>query len=226
MNTNPLKNAFPYVALFICLASLCTPSSKAAVVININEVGGDVVATSSGTINTTGFDSQSGLTTSTGFIRGTSFNPNWFCAVGTGTSAGEVGAYLISNFTNDNNDICTTSAGAMASLNSGDFVGLVSRSAGEGADVVYVPVGYASGDPLSGSSMWAGASFASLELNPGTYVYTWGTGETADSLTLNIGDVLIPPEPSAPIPTVSTSALMLMTLLFGWTVFINRRRLF
>lgn len=114
----------------------------------------------------------------------------------------------------------------MASLNSGDFVGLVSRSAGEGADVVYVPVGYASGDPLSGSSMWAGASFASLELNPGTYVYTWGTGETADSLTLNIGDVLIPPEPSAPIPTVSTSALMLMTLLFGWTVFINRRRLF
>lgn len=46
--------------------------------------------------------------------------------------------------------------------------------------------------PLSSSSTFDGETFASLGLTPGTYVYTWGGGADADSLTVKIGAI---PEP-------------------------------
>lgn len=58
-----------------------------------------------------------------------------------------------------------------------------------------LPVGYASGTNLSGTSTWNSATFASLGIKPGTYVWTWG--KAADqSFTLEIGNVSVP-EPSA-----------------------------
>jgi hypothetical protein len=53
---------------------------------------------------------------------------------------------------------------------------------------------------LSDESVYANQSFKSLGLTPNVYVYQWGSGATADSLTIVIGDV---PEPS-------TWALMLL----------------
>jgi hypothetical protein len=58
-----------------------------------------------------------------------------------------------------------------------------------------VPDGYVSGAPLSGTSVFAGATFASLGVIPGTYMWTWGEGDTFDSLTLQIGPAV--PEPIA-----------------------------
>ena len=49
-----------------------------------------------------------------------------------------------------------------------------------------------SGDSLSGSATYAFETFASIGLTPGTYVWSWGSGGSADSLTLNIV-----PEPTA-----------------------------
>jgi hypothetical protein len=51
-----------------------------------------------------------------------------------------------------------------------------------------------SGAPLSGTATWAGATLSSLGLTLGTYNYTWGSGPTADTLTVNIGTV---PEPTS-----------------------------
>jgi hypothetical protein len=45
------------------------------------------------------------------------------------------------------------------------------------------------------------ATFASLNVIPGTYTWTWGTGAHADSFTLQIGP--------AGVPEPSTWALML-----------------
>ncbi|MHC4995120.1 MAG: hypothetical protein ACYTGQ_08725 [Planctomycetota bacterium] len=50
-----------------------------------------------------------------------------------------------------------------------------------------LPLSYASGAPLSSSATWAGATFASRGMTPGTYVWSWGSGSTADTLTLIIG---------------------------------------
>jgi PEP-CTERM motif len=61
---------------------------------------------------------------------------------------------------------------------------------------------YVSGSPLSETSTYLGATFASLGVTPGQYVYTWGSGDHADSFTINIG--------ASPVPEPSTWAMMLI----------------
>ena len=64
---------------------------------------------------------------------------------------------------------------------------------GGSIDMIIVPFRYVSGSSLSGTSTFDGATIASLGLTPGSYVYTWGSGVDADSMTVNIAGV---PEPS------------------------------
>ena len=54
---------------------------------------------------------------------------------------------------------------------SGDFVG-INDSFGN----IFVPAGYVSNTALSNSMTFNNATFASLGLAPGTYVWSWGTG--------------------------------------------------
>jgi hypothetical protein len=82
-----------------------------------------------------------------------------------------------------------------ATTGSGDLVGVIQL----GTEVL-VPASYISGDTLSGTSKWDNATFASLGAIPGTYVWTWGTGAHADSLTFDI----------VAVPERSTWALMLL----------------
>ncbi len=69
----------------------------------------------------------------------------------------------------------------------GDLVGVIGRG-------FEVPQGYVSGTMLSDSELYFGVTLSYLGMTPGTYVYTWGSGPTADSLTINIGTV---PEPAS-----------------------------
>jgi hypothetical protein len=69
----------------------------------------------------------------------------------------------------------------------GDIVGINHTS-------LLVPTGYVSGSALSDTNTFDGATFATLDVTPGTYVWTWGSGADADSFTLNIGTV---PEPAS-----------------------------
>jgi PEP-CTERM motif len=64
---------------------------------------------------------------------------------------------------------------------------------------VFVPDASTSGDPLSETSTYDDATFASLGITPGTYVYGWGSGADADTLTIVIG-----------VPEPSTWAMMLL----------------
>jgi hypothetical protein len=64
---------------------------------------------------------------------------------------------------------------------------LVSTDVFGGLDTdLVVPQGYVSGNPLSDTSIYDNATFASLGVILGTYVWRWGTGADADSFTLNI----------------------------------------
>jgi hypothetical protein len=58
-----------------------------------------------------------------------------------------------------------------------------------------------SGASLSETSTYDDATFASLGITPGTYVYSWGSGANADMLTIIIGGSVAEP---------STWAMMLM----------------
>ena len=74
-----------------------------------------------------------------------------------------------------------------ATTNSGSTIGITSHSTA-GRDRLYAPNSYVSNTPITASSTWSGTTIAGLGLIPGTYVVTWGSGETADSLTINIDE--------------------------------------
>ena len=67
---------------------------------------------------------------------------------------------------------------------SGDFVAI--------SGLLSVPQGYVSGSALSNSMTFNSATFASLGLTPGTYVWTWGTGLPNQNFTLVIGRGTVP----------------------------------
>ena len=74
-----------------------------------------------------------------------------------------------------------------ANSGTGSYVGIIG-----GLNVLVVPSGYVSGTSLTTGSVYNTTTLATLGFNPGTYVYTWGAGATADSLTVTSAV----PEPS------------------------------
>jgi hypothetical protein len=158
------------------LASVGGPA-EASVVIDMSEVGGNVVTTGSGTVDLTGLSF-----TSSGEDAGFVFASLGSVAVGSSEAddfySGAIGPASFG-----------TGGFIIPFGQSGDLLGLIGNvSPAE----ILVPHGYVSGTSLSGSSTYVGQTFASLGLTPGTYLYTWGSGPTADSLTIKIGTAAIP----------------------------------
>jgi hypothetical protein len=97
--------------------------------------------------------------------------------------------------------------GGYASSASGDLVGLVPANLFnfDSNTVLYVPQGYVSGAPLSGTATWEGETIDSLGLFPGTYVWSWGDSAAADSFTLVI---VAPDGPGTPVPEPAAALLL------------------
>jgi hypothetical protein len=73
-------------------------------------------------------------------------------------------------------------------------------------------VGYVSGHALADTMTFDNTTFTGLGVTPGTYEWTWGSGLTADSFTLQIGPVAVP----APLIGHGLSVLLAVGgLLFG-----------
>ena len=164
---------------FASLVGTFAPSAQAAFIFTMIQSGGDVVVNGSGSFDITGLvPVVSGtvfpqLFASQGFLVGgpsiSSFPATVF-SVSTGPSSFGSGGGFIPN--------TTSGASAGIAMNVNGFL---------------VPAGYASGTSLMNAMTFTGATFASLGVTPGTYIWTWGTGANADSLTLRIGAV---PEPA------------------------------
>ena len=168
---------------FVASASV----SHAAIVITIQQVGANVVETGIGSAN------LSALT----FAASDSFRGAVFPAATSGVSQAIVGPSSnqpVSLFSGVSGPTSYgTGPGTAASSGTGSTFGFWAN----GADLV-VPAGYVSGAALSGSATFNGATFASLGMNTGTFTYTWGSGATADSLTLQVGPVAAAvPEPGS-----------------------------
>jgi hypothetical protein len=176
-----------FMALVVGLGACCsagiTSSAKAAVVINFVQQGGNVVAIGSGSLDTTGLSVPLGsgvtdvsVTANVGYVvLGSPSLSNVFLISG-GSPFGFGDEFFASSSSGNNFGIYGTA---------GDL---------------YFPSNYVSGASLSATDTWTGQTFSSLGLTAGTYVYTWGSGANADSLTVRIGAV----------PETSTWAMIIL----------------
>lgn len=175
-----MKKKLSLIACAI-LFNASMPTCEAGLIFNIQEVGSDVVATGGGTVNLADL----------GFSV-TQPRPESF------VYAGIAGLFFGSGMFDFYNSGYT---GHPSFFGSGGYFG-ATTTATTGGDVfglnkggVFVPTGYTSGSTLSGASTWAGETFSSLGLTPGTYNWTWGSGANADSAVVIIGSTSSVPEP-------------------------------
>ena len=177
-----LKRFVPIGLLALAAAALLAPAAANATpyVIKLVQQGSNVIAMGSGAFDVSGLtpiplSSQAGMSPSYGAI-----------------AVGNASAGFTSYYPSFSGPVSFGAGGvAFASSESGD-VGAISIGAG----VLGAPIGYVSGTNLSGTATWDNATFASLGVTPGTYVWTWGTGAD-QSFTLMIGSAVGVPEPAA-----------------------------
>jgi len=192
----------------ICLSILFVFLSGAAsalyadFIFTLSQVGPNVVVNGAGTLN------LSALTLDSTGPLGSGIQPD--IASVTGGSALPATSYL-GSISGPASFGGGSSTGA--SFYGGDEVGV------EGANqLLWVPTDYVSGSFLSNNMTFNNATFASLGFTPGTYTYTWGSGATADSLTVT----------STPVPEGSTTLLLGIGLagLFAarWRSSVRRHR--
>lgn len=154
-------------------STLYAAPARADYVVTLTEVGSNVVATGSGTID------LSSLTRGATVAVGAVVVPSQGTIV-TGPGSGLVGLYT--GFSGPTNfGPGTTATGA--NTGSGDLVG-IDVATGE----LVVPSGYVPNSLLSDTATYDDATFATLGVTPGTYIWTWG-GPPDGSFTL---DVLVP----------------------------------
>ena len=186
------------VSRTVASAALCTGfllgasavPAKAAYVLTFAEVGSDVVATGGGTIDLPDLGLQGETFVDVGQVAG--HGP--FVLTGVGPAGAVVDEYA--PFSGP--DSFGESIATQADSESGDAVGFAFL------DDLIVPLDYISERPLNSTATWLNATFATLGLTPGTYVYSWGTGVHADTFTIDI-----PASPPA-APEPSTWAMMLI----------------
>lgn len=179
-------------------AGLCAPPARAAYTLTLEQVGGNVVATGSGTLD------LAGLT----LVQTETSAPPAIIPLGGQILIGSAPAsYHIYRLVTG-----PTSFGGggdtVVSSGSGDDVGISSDDAG-----VFVPLDYLSGATLLSTATWDGQTLASLGATPGTYVWNWGSGPTADTFTLDIGTAAVP-EPAG---------ILLLALPLGLVMLLAQR---
>jgi hypothetical protein len=151
---------------------------QAAYIVDLTQEGADVVASGTGTIDTAGL----------GFFQGSVPEPTALVPREGVIAIGPLGFTSVDMYVGFTGpDSFGSGALTLPSSGSGDFVG------NDGFHIL-VPSGYLSGSALSDTSTYDNQTFSSLGVTPGSYVWTWGSGPTADSFTLQIETI---PEPAS-----------------------------
>jgi hypothetical protein len=168
------------VTTLVTIASAVTAvTAQASYIVNATEIGGDVVFTGSGSLDLTSWNFQANAG------RGAWVQPDNSFGVG-GPAAADYSRGIDTNFAGP----ATIGPGIQfisAASVTGDFTGL-----GFTGSTLIVPRDYVSEQQTAGSATFSGRTFNTLGITPGSYQWTWGSGATADSLTLNVGAVPVP----------------------------------
>jgi len=191
------------LVLLAAVLGMASSSSQADVTIYINQVGSDVVATGSGSLDITDLTYNPGALSSPGVIPNQGVIEEGPLAVATSYYTAVTGPTAFG-----------TSGQSLPTFGSGDEFGISGWN-----HTLVLPTSYVTGTSLSSSDTYSGQTISSLGLTPGTYTWTWGTGAHADSLTVQIGPATTAvPEPSTAIVAV-LGAVAFIT--YGWS---RRRR--
>lgn len=219
MRRCPRKSIGKQLSSIIALLTIFywTSQSQAGVTINLTESGGNILATTSGTINTLGLLLFNGA--------------DWSARIRPDTIGTERGAIGVGDLSNDFvnqyrvNGPVTFGPGktnVLATSSIGNFIGIRAIThIGQDFPLLQLPSMYTSGSFISGSSTFNSATFASLGLTTGTYLYSWGAGDTADSLTINVGASSGPA--AVPEPSTLCIACIAFTASLGTTLVRKRR---
>jgi hypothetical protein len=183
---------------------LFAPPAQAAYTVTLTQVGSNVVASGSGTINLTGLDLEaSGVTVPV------TISPEAGQIITGLTPTGSVDEYT--NFSGP--DSFGSGGGTSANGGTGNLVGI------DGEDeTLYVPAGYTTDSTtisLSDTATYDDTTLAMLGVTPGTYVWTWGAVSDDDTFTLTTAVAAVP-EPSS---------VLLLAPLLGFVIVLAARRL-
>jgi hypothetical protein len=184
------------LAVLACAAAtqLLTAAAEASVAITIQQVGADVVATGSGSIAINNLDYTLSGGASGGYVA------SEYYLFGSINDVPFVG-YAVRGPTllEDNQPIspyAIQTDNPVAALGFGDKLGLFHTS---DSDVweLQVSEDYKPNSSLSFSNTWANSTLAGLAFRPGSYVWNLGSGESAETITINVLGGSGVPEPSA-----------------------------
>lgn len=162
----------------------CVGQANASLVITFAQSGADVVATGTGSLNFLDLSFQ-----------GFDFNNSYVNAGAGAVMIGSSGTYA--DFYGNISGPTTFGSGVNVFADSSTSTAPGSTGAGVFGSTgqLLVPGGYIAGDPFTVSATWNNTTISGLGLTPGTYVWTWGSGN-ADNLTVIIPGSSIP-EPSS-----------------------------
>jgi hypothetical protein len=194
------KNCLPTVGVS-CVLGLLTLAlpARAEVIDYIYQSGSNVMASYSGTLDTTD------LTTP-------------------GAAGG--GSYIVASnasqiFSSSTSYLYTGISGPSSWGTGGSFTASSSTGSNFGiafGDELEAPQFYTSGTAISGSEVFDSETLAAMGLTTGTYTYTWGNGQDADSVVVEIGTA----PPAVPEPA-SASLILLAGVVLAYPVFQRRR---
>jgi hypothetical protein len=179
------------------LIALASPA-RAALTINIQQFGSDVVATASGSLDLSGL----GLVTSSGSTSIDLLYPTaGTIAVGTpGSSTVYTGFSTVGSLGSGGFTVANSHTGTLTEADKAD-------------GYIFLPHNYSSGTQLNGTATWSNTTFSALGLTPGaSLVYSW----SGDSITVNA--VTSVPEPA-------TAILPMLGTLFLLAIWRQRRSL-
>jgi IPTL-CTERM motif len=187
--------------------------AHSAATITFSQVGNDVQATLTGTLNLTGLIADGAGITPNARVRGGGLGANVILGPSTSTAATSYSVISGPQSIGCSSDTIDASSGS-AGPNGPFGINMSGRR-------LVVRNGFVSGNNVSASATWNGATIGSLDLISGTYVYTWD----GDSLTIII------PGPGgcqsvAAIPTLSEWSLLMLGLMvmtvIGWHLRLER----
>jgi hypothetical protein len=168
-------------------------TANATLIINVDEVGSDVVFSTSGSLDLRGAEFLGGYAYNDGFIPG---GDNWYIASGDGSY---VDNYAMTSFDGPFGT-STTFFSTPSSVSGDDFY---IWGNGGMTQQVGMPVGYLSGSLITSEMIFSNATIASFTMIAGTYNYAIPN----DNIILNIG------QGGGKVPEPATLALMGLGLL-------------